>query len=116
MYIILISLKYMSSFCKICINACGNTDPLPISTKTMTNCIRSCDGYYGMDDMRCCLFVFIPCTIIIDVVCYCPRCTINCYKEIKKKKFEGSNTNLKNIITSQPQPIQLPKLEHIYIQ
>jgi hypothetical protein len=87
---------------------------MPISSKTMSICNHACNGDYQKDDIRCCIFVFVPCTFVIDLLCVCPRCTINCCKEIKEKKF-GQNVK-KIIITSQPQPIQLPEPAYVYSQ
>ena len=85
----------MSSYCQICSNSC-NFHPLPLSNYLMETCNSACIGEYGQDDMRCCLFVFVPCSFVIDILCICPRCGKNCYRQIKEKN--ASN----NVISSQP--------------
>lgn len=87
----------MPSYCEICKESC-NIHPLPLSEIIMTTCESACRGDYGMDDCRCVLFIFVPFTFVIDLLCIVPRCTKKCVCGVKEKiKNEKDNeSNCKN--------------------
>ena len=93
----------MSSYCKICCNSC-DINPLPISSYLMDTCNAACDGEYGTDDIRCFLFCCTPCSFVIDVLSWCPRCMIKCCKDIKQKNANNKVISIQpiNVVISEP--------------
>ncbi len=85
------------SYCKICYNSCEEVNPVPLSSFLLKSCELACNGQYGgTDDMRCFLFCFTPCSFVIDMLSWCPRCMLKCYKDIKEHKSNNK------VITIQP--------------
>ncbi len=85
----------MSGCYELCFESCL-IQPMPTSVYILETCNTACDGGYTSCDARCLLFICIPITFIFDMLIWCPRCGINCYKIIKEKKSENI------IIDSQP--------------
>ncbi len=93
----------MATYCKICSNSCEEVNPMPLSSFLMETCNAACNGHYGQDDMRCFLFCFTPCSFVMDILSWCPRCMVKCCKDIKEKKSNNKvNSEPTKTIVSEP--------------
>ncbi len=86
----------MSSYYTICCNSCKEVNPIPLSSYLMKTCEAACNGQYNQDDIRCFSFCCTPCSFVIDIISWCPRCMIKCCKDIKQKNGD------KKVISIQP--------------
>jgi hypothetical protein len=78
----------------------NDLEDMPMSMYTCKTTNKACNGDYGIDDVRCCCFVFTPITFALDLI----SCPFRICHYIHKKRVNGGGIPCytRDPITSQP--------------
>ncbi len=94
-----------NNICCYCYSGLGyfiDFEETPLSNNACNTCNNACNGMYGSDDVRCCCFLCIPFTSVLDII----SCPFRMCHYIHKKRMNGEGipcyTIGKDVITSQP--------------